>query len=44
MSIQNRKTGWHYANEFNSIKFSNCCRSAITGGGYCPECGAKVTN
>lgn len=33
--------GWHYSSDTNSTKFSNCCDSALTGGGYCPNCDKK---
>ena len=32
--------GWHYSNDFNSTKFSNCCGSALTSG-HCSSCGKK---
>jgi len=38
---EEEKIGWHYANDFNSTKFSNCCGTALTDGGYCPSCGKK---
>ena len=35
-------TGWHYANDFNSTKFTNCCGIASNVGEYCPGCGKRV--
>jgi len=43
---KNRKedntTGWHYANDFNSTKFTDCCGSASRVGERCPSCDRRV--
>jgi hypothetical protein len=36
-----KTTGWHYANDFNSTKFTNCCGVARNLGENC-SCGKEV--
>ncbi len=41
---ERNETGWHYANDFNSTQFTDCCGLAAKVGSSCPGCGKRVIN